>query len=362
VTGRGNRVLEAEILFERARVARDRGDLHQAITHAAACIGLTETLRTATTNPELRGSFQAAEEDKYAFYIDLLVRLHEREPDAGHDAAALQVSEQARARLLLEALIEARADVRRGVGHELLARERAQQLRLHEAAERLSDALGSGDSAEVERARRALEAAEEEYGRIEARIRLENPLRGADPRRPAWARSARSGARRSSPVLRRRATQPLGLTPSGSGRSPRRRTIEARARASELMTPGRLRAGRRRKRTVCSGQSLAQPDPARRVAPRLRPSGRANVCWSSLGRPRLPPLRRPALTGGRRARCSGPRWSSPRPHRCCSRAAAPGETNRASGGVDLADPVFEATDPRVRSRAAGAARPPSRPA
>jgi hypothetical protein len=57
------------------------------------------------TNPELRGSFHAAEEDKYGMYIDLLMRMHEQQPAGGHDAVALQVSERARARLLLEAAV-----------------------------------------------------------------------------------------------------------------------------------------------------------------------------------------------------------------------------------------------------------------
>jgi CHAT domain-containing protein/tetratricopeptide (TPR) repeat protein len=170
------RFLEAELLFDLARLERDRGRLREAVAHAESCIRLTEALREAVTNPELRGSFQAAEEDKYGLLIDLLMRRHEQEPAAGHDAAALQVSERARGRLLLEALIEARADVRQGVDPELLAAERAAQKRLHDAATALSRVLArEGAPDEGAAARRALDEATAEHGQVQARIRRRSP-------------------------------------------------------------------------------------------------------------------------------------------------------------------------------------------
>jgi hypothetical protein len=63
------------------------------------------------------------------------LKIHKREPASGHDAAALQASERARARSLLESLAEARADIRRGVDPELLAQERLLQQRLNAKAE-----------------------------------------------------------------------------------------------------------------------------------------------------------------------------------------------------------------------------------
>jgi CHAT domain-containing protein/Tfp pilus assembly protein PilF len=170
------RFLEAELLFDLARLERDRGRLREAVAHAESCIALTESLREAVTNPELRGSFQAAEEDKYGLLIDLLMRLHQREPAAGHDAAALQVSERARGRLLLDALIEARADVRQGVDPELLEAERAAQKRLHDAAAGLSRVLAREAAPdEVAAARRALDEAKAAHGEVQATIRRRSP-------------------------------------------------------------------------------------------------------------------------------------------------------------------------------------------
>jgi hypothetical protein len=72
----------------------------------------------------LRISYFSTQQGAYELYIELLMRLHEQFPASGYEALALQVSERARARSLLESLVEARADIRQGVDPELLARER----------------------------------------------------------------------------------------------------------------------------------------------------------------------------------------------------------------------------------------------
>jgi tetratricopeptide (TPR) repeat protein len=168
--------LESETLLFMAEVERDRGDLRGALRRAEPAVALVESLRSAVTNPELRASFVAAEQPKYDLWIDLLMRLHEEEPAAGHDAAALQVSERARARVLLEALIEARADLRQGVDAGLLAQERTLQRRISETGARLSGVLGREDPGqEAARVRAELEGLADEYRRLQSRIRRESP-------------------------------------------------------------------------------------------------------------------------------------------------------------------------------------------
>jgi CHAT domain-containing protein len=172
----GDRYAQAESLSAMATIERDRDDLRAARGHAEAAVALIEELRSGMTNPDLRASFVADEQDVYGISIDILMRLHAREPEAGHDAAALQMSERARARVLLDALIQARADVREGVEPALLERERALQKELSEASTRLTRALGrDGASPEVKAAREQLEAKAEEYRQVQTRIRLESP-------------------------------------------------------------------------------------------------------------------------------------------------------------------------------------------
>jgi CHAT domain-containing protein/tetratricopeptide (TPR) repeat protein len=168
--------LESETLLFMAEVERDRGFLHGALRRAEPAVALVEAMRSAVTSPELRASFTAVEQPKYDLWIDLLMRLHEKERDAGHDAAALQVSERARARVLLEALVEARADIRQGVDAALLAQERTLQRRISETGARLAGVLGREDARQkAAHVRQELEALTDEYRRFQSRIRRESP-------------------------------------------------------------------------------------------------------------------------------------------------------------------------------------------
>jgi CHAT domain-containing protein/Tfp pilus assembly protein PilF len=95
---------ESGALAGLARVARARGQLLQARAQIEAALAIINTQRTKVANRELRASHFALRRNHYEFYLDLLLRLHELEPGAGHAAAALAASEQARARSLLDLL------------------------------------------------------------------------------------------------------------------------------------------------------------------------------------------------------------------------------------------------------------------
>jgi CHAT domain-containing protein len=93
-------VIEAGTLCSLARVERGLGDIEKARDHAAAAVEVVETLRTRIDDPDLRSSFAATLHEAYELLIDLLLRMH-------RDRAALEMSERARARTLLELLAEA---------------------------------------------------------------------------------------------------------------------------------------------------------------------------------------------------------------------------------------------------------------
>jgi CHAT domain-containing protein/Tfp pilus assembly protein PilF len=126
----GARGVEASILAEIARVERDRGNLIEARTHIEAALGIIESVRTQIASPTLRSAYLASWHDYYALYVDLLVRLDERQSSVGFDAMALEAGERARARSLVELLTEARIDIQRGITPELKQRETAIHNRL----------------------------------------------------------------------------------------------------------------------------------------------------------------------------------------------------------------------------------------
>jgi hypothetical protein len=88
------------------------------------------------TSQELRSSYFASEHQRYDFYIDLLMQMHKQRPSERLNADALQASERARARSLLESLAEGRTDIRQGVDPALVEHERSLQQTLNSKAER----------------------------------------------------------------------------------------------------------------------------------------------------------------------------------------------------------------------------------
>jgi len=126
----GNRDGEATTFFHIALVKRNQGNLTEALTHIEQVVEIIESLRTKIASPELRTSYFATQQGYYEFYIDLLMQLHQQNPNQGYDAKALQASERSRARSLLELLTEANADIRQGVEPQLLEQERTLQQKL----------------------------------------------------------------------------------------------------------------------------------------------------------------------------------------------------------------------------------------
>jgi CHAT domain-containing protein len=171
---------ESDTLVHLALVERDRGHVTAALEHVEAAVTLTNSLRQQVISPELRASFVAAEQERYELYIDVLMQLHQSRPDDGFAARALEASEHGRARVLMESLLEARTDIRRGIDAALLERERTYQRRLDEASTRLSR-LSSRQSApkDVEAARAALETLSDEYRQLQVRIRQQSPAYAA---------------------------------------------------------------------------------------------------------------------------------------------------------------------------------------
>jgi CHAT domain-containing protein len=133
-------------------------------------------LRTKVTSQELRASFFASKQDYYEFYIDLLMQMHSQAPGQGFDALALQASERARARSLLDILNEAGADIRQGVDPQLLERERAIETELASLEERRIQLLGGEHSPEqAAQLEEEIDRLVRQYRQVQADIRATSP-------------------------------------------------------------------------------------------------------------------------------------------------------------------------------------------
>jgi len=138
----GMRAEEANTLHLLARVNLSKGNLVEARKQIEMALDIKEFVRAPVVDRNLRLSSASSIQDSYSLYINVLMQSHKQDPLAGHDATALQASERARARGLLELLSESEAHIREGADPELLALERSlhRQLNAKAAARtRLSD-------------------------------------------------------------------------------------------------------------------------------------------------------------------------------------------------------------------------------
>lgn len=164
---------EAEALAGFARAERQRGDLTAALEYSAAALGLLESVRPRAVSLESRASFFATVQDHFDFHIDLLMQLHLLEPDAGYDARALVSSERARARSLLDLLVESGSKIRSGADPELLEQERELQRRLN-ARERERYQLRKSSTHRPE-SDKAVELALRQLEEVRDKIRARHP-------------------------------------------------------------------------------------------------------------------------------------------------------------------------------------------
>jgi CHAT domain-containing protein len=172
----GERSQEAQSLLRIAQVEQQSGNLtlaHQTIEQA---ISIIESMRANISGQGLRVSFFASRQEFYQSYIDILIQMQRQNPAAAFDSLALEVSERARARSLLELLTESRADIRQGVDGSLLERERSlQQLLNGKAAAQFALLNRKHTPAQAEAFAKEIASLTTEYEELKGQIRARSP-------------------------------------------------------------------------------------------------------------------------------------------------------------------------------------------
>ena len=158
-----------------ARFQHEQGEQAAALTNIEQSLTIIEDLITLIPLDSIRASFHAQEREAWALRTDLLVHLHERNPKAGYDATALQGSESARSRSLLQLLSEKHLLPTETVDATLTAR--ANELRQQIAASTsekvrlLKNPAASARLAEIENERNLLT---QELDRVAVALRTQN--------------------------------------------------------------------------------------------------------------------------------------------------------------------------------------------
>lgn len=171
----GDRVREADATLALARIEGETGNPAEALRLAESALETVESLRSRVQDQSLRALFFAANQDYYEFAIDTAMALHRARPADGHLAKALQMSERARARSLLEILSEAGTDIRQGVDPALLEREHRLRAELGQREMQRVSSLSFGDPERLAEAERRIEETLDRYRAVQEDLRASSP-------------------------------------------------------------------------------------------------------------------------------------------------------------------------------------------
>jgi tetratricopeptide (TPR) repeat protein len=173
----GDRHGEALTLYGIARAERDSGNLAAARETINKAVSIVESLRSKVSNKQLRTTYLATKQNYYELEVDVNMRLYLAggAQDEKYAAAALQASEKARARTLLDTLAEAQADLSQTGDPQLIQKADSLQKEIDAMAEQLLSLRNlnrTGDAAFVAKRIDALTA---EYEDLQAKLRAGNP-------------------------------------------------------------------------------------------------------------------------------------------------------------------------------------------
>jgi CHAT domain-containing protein/tetratricopeptide (TPR) repeat protein len=174
---RGDRGREAQINLALAHLYRETDDLVSAVSRLRAVIELIESWRGGVVDPEVKTSFLASTQEVYELQVNTLMALHAQKPTDGLAAEALRVSEQARARGLLEILNEAGAKIHLEADPALLEKEHELGKEVSAADSYRKKLLGeeNPNAAKLAEAEQRLKTALDRYQRVQRELRQSNP-------------------------------------------------------------------------------------------------------------------------------------------------------------------------------------------
>ena len=166
-----DRLGQVRALFGLAGSSMELPDLNGALRYSSESLAVIESLRTATERSDLRTSYLASVHRHYEQQVEILMRLHEVRPRAGFAATAFEAAERARARSLLDNLAQARIELRADVDPDLLKREEA----VNKAFDTWAEAQRRTAGADQEAGAAAYRDLEDRYQQVQAEIRGRSP-------------------------------------------------------------------------------------------------------------------------------------------------------------------------------------------
>jgi CHAT domain-containing protein len=167
---------EASSRYWLAKVLQEHGRLPEALREVEKSVEIIENQRARVLGQNWLSTYFASVRRYFELYVDILMQLHRHTPDRGYAALALQASERARARTLLELLNETKSEIRHGVSPALLTRERQLRQQLSAKATYQIQALSTArPEAEISELELELRHLNSDYDFVQAQIKAQSP-------------------------------------------------------------------------------------------------------------------------------------------------------------------------------------------
>ena len=120
----GDKSIQLTALFNLARAYKAIDDYESALRSIEQALDISEELRGNVGSPDARASYFSGVKKYYDLCRDILMQLERMRPGKGFGTRAFFISEESRARLLLDLVNEWQTDLRENATAELLRRER----------------------------------------------------------------------------------------------------------------------------------------------------------------------------------------------------------------------------------------------
>ncbi len=169
----GDRRVEADSFYWLASINARSGDASKGIEFIEKGLGIIEQIRGEIISPQLRTGYFSTVPQYYELYADLLVTRGQKQNDEKDIELALQVSERARARTLVELLQEARIDIKKGVDERSL--DELQETLNAKYRDRTTLLSGKPTTDQISKVTAEINALTADVAALQVKIRRENP-------------------------------------------------------------------------------------------------------------------------------------------------------------------------------------------
>lgn len=183
----GDRINQSAMYYALGRLALDRNELDVAEDYLKHSIDVTEDIRQVSTSRDLTTAFSATVHERYARYIECLMRKNEIQPALRLSERAFEISELARGRSLTELLRATQTNLIRKLDPKLAAQEKELRQSL-KWKEDYRDTLLTGNYSkdELDTLNSEIKQKEAQYPQLVTTIRARFPLYDEITRPTVW--------------------------------------------------------------------------------------------------------------------------------------------------------------------------------